>query len=87
MPAYRYTGLTGWDYPESKDSRGVWVQDVEPGDERDLDEPIDDRWVLADERATEDPALPRRTRKAATGTTSADQPGAEPGTATGTQEG
>lgn len=53
MPEYLYAGLTGMTYPESRDTTGVLIGDVEPGDTRDLDAPPDSYWQLA---APETPA-------------------------------
>ena len=48
MPLYRFAGPQPYYFPASRDSRGVPLGDVNPGDERDLDEPVGQWWVPAD---------------------------------------
>lgn len=57
MPEHVYTGY-GHIYPESKDASGAWIGTVEPGDIRDLDEPLDYWWREATDEDRE--ALLRR---------------------------
>lgn len=48
MPQYRFAGPTAYDFPASRDARGIPLGTVEPGDVRDLDEPPGPWWVPAD---------------------------------------
>ena len=48
MPLYRFAGPTPYYFPASRDTRGVPLGDIQPGDERDLDEPVGQWWVPAD---------------------------------------
>jgi hypothetical protein len=42
---YRFAGPTPYYFPASRDSHGAPLGDVNPGDERDLDEPVGQWWV------------------------------------------
>ena len=46
---YRFAGPTSYYFPASRDSHGAPLGDVNPGDERDLDEPVGQWWVPADD--------------------------------------
>jgi hypothetical protein len=48
MPLYRFAGPGPYYFPASRDARGVPLGDVQPGDVRDLDEPVGQWWVPAD---------------------------------------
>ena len=48
MPLYRFAGPTPYYFPASRDARGAPLGDVNPGDVRDLDEPVGQWWVPAD---------------------------------------
>ena len=48
MPAFRFTGLVPFVYPESRDALGRNVGQVEPGDVREFAEAPDYMWVPAD---------------------------------------
>lgn len=63
MPAFRFTGLVPFVYPESRDALGRNVSQVEPGDVREFAEAPDYMWVPADgaevpTEAVEEPAEP-----------------------------
>jgi hypothetical protein len=55
MPEYTFDGPPGTTYPSSKDSAGVAVGTVEPGEIRDLDEPLDHWWRASDGEAAASP--------------------------------
>lgn len=82
MPEYQYAGLAGRSYPESRDARGVHVGDVEPGDTRDLDEPLDGDWRPAGTAARDMAGKPSAKGKAASAAPSSDKAG-QPGTEEG----
>ena len=46
---YRFAGPQPYYFPASRDSHGIPLGDVNPGDERDLDEPVGPWWVPADD--------------------------------------
>lgn len=74
MPSYEFTGLTPMTYPESRDAAGIPIGTVQPGDIRDLDEPLDHLWVPAGSK-------PVKRRKAAGQDDPAPQtPASDPGT-------
>jgi hypothetical protein len=45
MPSYRFTAEIPYDYPASRDSYGVLLGTVKPGDVLDLPEPPDMWWT------------------------------------------
>jgi hypothetical protein len=45
MPPFRHTRETEWDYPATRDSRGVLLGTVRPGDVLDLPEAPDRFWL------------------------------------------
>lgn len=47
MPAFVFTGLVETAYPFDRDAEGRPVGAVQPGDVRDLDEPLDWQWAPA----------------------------------------
>jgi hypothetical protein len=47
MPEFVFTGPYASHYPEARDAAGLPVSDVEPGDVRDLDGPLDQWWQPA----------------------------------------
>ena len=51
MPRYRFAGPGPYYFPASRDAHGAPLGDVNPGDERDLDEPVGQWWVPADDDA------------------------------------
>ena len=61
MPSYEFTGPYGRTYPESRDAANIPVGQVEPGDTRDLDAPLDGDW-----RPAEPPPPPAAAGKAKT---------------------
>lgn len=48
MPRYRFAAPLAYQFPASRDARGIPLGTVEPGDVRDLDEPPGLWWVPAD---------------------------------------
>jgi hypothetical protein len=56
MPPYRFAGPGPYDFPASRDTRGIPLGTVEPGDVRDLDEPIGPWWVPASDGQGAEPA-------------------------------
>ena len=44
MPAYTYTGAGSRSYPETRDTHGEITGTVEPGDQRDYEDPPDEHW-------------------------------------------
>ena len=48
MPQYRFAGPTAYDFPASRDAKGIPLGTVEPGGVRDLDEVPGPYWVPAD---------------------------------------
>jgi len=47
VPEFVFTGPYASHYPEARDAAGRPVSDVEPGDVRDLDGPLDQWWQPA----------------------------------------
>lgn len=45
MPLHVFTGPIPYQYPDSRDTSGIHLGEVEPGDVRDLDAPPDRWWV------------------------------------------
>ena len=72
MPRYRFAGPGPYYFPASRDSRGVPLGDVNPGDERDLDDPVGPWWVPADSQPVSDEDRARAAMEAA------GEPPAEP---------
>jgi len=73
---YRFAGPGPYYFPASRDARGVPLGDVQPGDVRDLDEPPDGWWVLADSQPVSDED---RARAAMAAAQPADEPPAPDG--------
>lgn len=48
MPPFRFCAPSAYDYPASRDTKGVPLGTVQPGDVRDLDEAIDRWWAPSD---------------------------------------
>jgi len=48
MSLYRFAGPQAYYFPASRDAHGAPLGDVQPGDVRDLDEPVGPWWVPAD---------------------------------------
>ncbi len=48
MPPFVFRAPSPYDYPASRDARGVPLGTVQPGDVRNLDEAIDRWWVPVD---------------------------------------
>lgn len=83
MPLFFFTGLTAMTYPESKDAAGQPLGTVQPGDVRDLDEPLDHLWVPAS--GGEAKSRPRRKGSAETEPSGDGQdPGSQPAASTDT---
>ena len=72
MPLYRFAGPTPYYFPASRDARGAPLGDVNPGDVRDLDEPVGQWWVPADSQGVSDEDRARAAMEAA------GEPPAEP---------
>jgi hypothetical protein len=49
MSEFRFSGAYPRHYPESRDAQNLPVGQVEPGDTRDLDEPLDGDWTPAED--------------------------------------
>ena len=55
MPLYKFAGPISYYFPASRDARGVPLGDVQPGDVRDLDEPVGQWWVPAGDSPAAEP--------------------------------
>jgi hypothetical protein len=49
MSAFQFSGPIPYQYPDSRDTTGIHLGEVSPGDVRDLDEAPDRWWVPAGE--------------------------------------
>lgn len=58
MPPFVFSGAYGRHYPESRDAQNLPVGQVEPGDTRDLNEPLDGDWTPA--APADDPDRPAK---------------------------
>lgn len=73
MSEFRYSGAYARHYPESRDARDLPIGEVQPGDTRELDEPLDGDWTPAEDdksrkaKADDGAKAPARTPDTAAG--------------------
>jgi hypothetical protein len=77
MPPLRFTAPIPYDYPASRDSYGVPLGTVKPGDVLDLPEPPDRWWTPYEDGSEEEAASPEPPGEAAAQTDEAGVTGSE----------
>lgn len=56
MPRFVFDGPIAYQYPAIRDTSGIHLNEVEPGEVRDLDAAPDRWWVLVSDEAEPEPA-------------------------------